>query len=133
MNTIVTLALIVGGSIIIQLVGMLWYGPLFGHAWMTATGTTEQDMKMTKEQSRVIYGGSFVAGIVISTLLYLAALGSEDMKTMAIAVLITVVFAASVSVSSYLFEKRSLHAWVIHYGFVAVSTTLVGILMMLVV
>ena len=45
--------------------GALWYGPLFGRAWMKATGTTPDDIRRDFKPVRV-YGTTFVLGLIAS-------------------------------------------------------------------
>ncbi|MCC6410274.1 MAG: DUF1761 domain-containing protein [Saprospiraceae bacterium] len=49
-------------------VGFVWYGPLFGKAWMRATGLTEEQLKGAN--MAVIFGLTFVFSIMASLALY---------------------------------------------------------------
>lgn len=130
MNIVITIALVIGGSVIFQLVGMAWYGPLFGKQWMRSWGVKAKDLEMTKEEQRKIYGGSFAAGVVTSLFILLMA-SNPNVPTAGLLIGVTamVVFAASVSLASYLFEKRPLLMWVIHYGYVLTASLITALVM----
>jgi hypothetical protein len=53
---------VIGGVIVMQVLGFLWYGPIFGERWMAARG-------VTREQIQAGGGGS--AYLVISAILSL--------------------------------------------------------------
>lgn len=58
------------------LVGWLWYGPLFGKAWMNAVGVTEEDIyqgNMVK-----IFGLSFVFELIKAFNLAMFITGSPE-------------------------------------------------------
>lgn len=43
-------------------IGGLWYGPLFGKAWMRATGITEGQVRAQNKAKT--YGGVFVLNLI---------------------------------------------------------------------
>src|SRR5476649_2824243 len=45
--------------------GALWYGPLFGKAWMAATGITKERAKQAN--MAMIYGTTLLLNLVIAT------------------------------------------------------------------
>ena len=45
-------------------VGGIWYGPLFGKAWMAEHNLTEEDLE--KRNQKMIFGGSFVLNVIIA-------------------------------------------------------------------
>ena len=47
-----------------QILGMLWYGPLFGKMWLGFIGRKQEDMKMTGGT----IGGSIVTALVIGNM-----------------------------------------------------------------
>jgi hypothetical protein len=46
-----------------QIIGFLWYGPLFGKSWLAALGKTEEELKAGSKQG---LGNAIVIGIVAS-------------------------------------------------------------------
>lgn len=107
------------------IVGGLWYGPLFGKAWMNAFGFDEEYLKKR----------SMAKVFVISILLILFAatdlamfIGPEGNLTYG---LFAGFFAGFGWVATflgvlYLFENRPFKAWLINAGYCTVSLTLMG-------
>lgn len=62
-STINWLAIIVA-SLAGFVVGGIWYGPLFGKAWMKETGTTEEDIKQSNMAKT--YGITWVLTLIIA-------------------------------------------------------------------
>lgn len=53
-----------------MVVGFLWYGPLFGKAWMKLSGISDAKMNEMKKEGMVkTYGMMFVAALVTSFIL----------------------------------------------------------------
>ena len=123
--------MVLGGAVLVQLIGALWYGPLFGKLWMRAWGKTEADLKMTGRESRFVYGGSFIAAVLMCSMLYLAASSSVVSSTssfaFAISVAIMVAWIAGISsIPSYLFERRPLLMWGVFYTYVSFAYGLIA-------
>jgi hypothetical protein len=51
------------------LVGFVWYGPLFGKAWMKETGLTEEDLK--KGSMVKIFGLTYIFSVMIGMVMQL--------------------------------------------------------------
>jgi len=62
-STINWLAIIIA-SLTGFVVGGIWYGPLFGKAWMNETGTTEEDIK--ESNMAKTYGITWVLTLIIA-------------------------------------------------------------------
>ncbi len=105
--------------------GGLWYGPLFGKAWMGASGVTEEQARQGNQG--MIFGLAFVCELIAAVLLAMF-LGAES----------TLAFGsfagASVGIGwvgtglavIYLFERRPLPHWVVNGGYQAVAFTMMG-------
>lgn len=61
------LAIIVAG-LIPAILGAIYYGPLFGKAWMDSQGKTEEELKPTNPA--VAYGGSILLAMLLSVSLF---------------------------------------------------------------
>ncbi|MCW9708170.1 DUF1761 domain-containing protein [Aliifodinibius sp. 1BSP15-2V2] len=57
-------------------VGWLWYGPLFGKAWMSAVGVTEEDLE--KGNMTKIFGLSFIFEFIMAFNLAMFLTGSPE-------------------------------------------------------
>lgn len=107
------------------LVGGIWYGPLFGKAWMRAFNFTEEYLK---ERSMLkVFGLSFLL-ILFAAFNLAMFIGPEGN---AVYGLMAGFFAGFGWVAMflgvlYLFEKRSLKAWLINAGYCTISLTLMG-------
>ena len=107
------------------LIGGIWYGPLFGRAWMTEFNFTEDDLKQRSVPKT--FGLSLL-------LAFIAALNLE----MFIGVEAGVVFGTMAGFFAgfgwvatllgilYLFEMQSLKAFLINAGYCVISLTLMG-------
>jgi hypothetical protein len=107
------------------MVGGLWYGPLFGRAWMDSFGFTED--YLAQRNMPQVFG--------LSLLLALIAAFNLEMFIGADADLAFGLFAgfaagfgwvAAFLGILYLFEKRSLKAFCINGGYCVVALTLMG-------
>ena len=68
--------LAIGGATVLAFVlGGLWYGPLFGKAWMAALGKTEADIEPTPAPFVISFFTALVTCIVVAVLM--AALGID--------------------------------------------------------
>ena len=108
--------------------GGLWYGAVFGAAWMKAAG-------LTMEQARggnkaMVFGGSFVLALV-SAASFAFFLGPDvDAMTGALYGFVAGLcwVAASYGIS-YLFERRPLSLWLINGGYHTLQFTLIGLIL----
>lgn len=105
-------------------IGGLWYGPLFGKAWMAETG-------ITPEHARA---GNMTRTYVLALLLNLIAafslamfIGAGDLNFGVFAGFMTgATFVATALGITYLFEMRSLRLWLINSGYQIVLFTVMG-------
>lgn len=107
------------------LVGGIWYGPLFGKAWMHAFGFTEEQLK--KRSMGKVFGISIVLMLFAAIDLEMF-IGPEGNLAYG---LLAGFFAGFGWVATflgvlYLFENRSLKAWLINAGYCTISLTLMG-------
>ncbi|MDQ7816413.1 MAG: DUF1761 domain-containing protein [Melioribacteraceae bacterium] len=106
-------------------VGGLWYGPLFGKAWMNQMGFTEESLKNANMAK--IYGTSFVLALVISFNLA-AFLGDKADLTWGLTAgaLAGIGWVAASFGITYLFGRKSMKLFFIDAGYQAVTYTLMG-------
>lgn len=119
---------VIAAAVSAFVLGGVWYGALFGNAWLKAAGLTrEQAMAGNKA---IIFGGSFVLSL-ISSATFAVFLGSEiDAMTGALYGLCAGLtwVAASYGIS-YLFEMRPLSLWLINGGYHTLQFTLIGLIL----
>ena len=108
------------------LLGGIWYGPLFGRAWMRECGFTEESLKRMGGMGR-IFALSFVLELIMAFNLA-AFIGGK--ATLAFGLFagaaagvgwVTLAFGVT-----YLFEHRSLKLFLINASYHAVAFTIMG-------
>ncbi len=105
--------------------GGLWYGPLFGKAWMSGFGFSEADL--AKRNMVKVFGLSFLLAFIAAFNLAMF-IGAEAGLVVGV---LAGFFAGFGWVATflgilYLFEKRSLKIFVINAGYCVLSLTLMG-------
>ena len=107
------------------LVGGIWYGPLFGKTWMNAFGFTEEQLK--KRSMGKVFGISFLL-ILFASFDLAMFIGPERNLSygMAAGFFASFGWVATFLGVLYLFEHRSLKAWLVNAGYCTVSLTLMG-------
>lgn len=109
--------------------GGLWYGPLFGRAWMSASGMTEE--KAAQGNMPRVFGVSFVLQLLAATVLA-AFLGSEEVMPFGPAVAasasIGIAWVAPAFGVVYMFEQRSFKHFAVNAGYHIVSFIVMGLI-----
>ena len=108
--------------------GGVWYGALFGDAWLKAAWLTkEQAMASNKA---LIFGGSFVLSLIASATFAMFLGPNVDAMSGALYGLCAGLcwVAASYGIS-YLFEMRPLSLWLINGGYHTLQFTLIGLIL----
>ncbi|MDD9890984.1 MAG: DUF1761 domain-containing protein [Gammaproteobacteria bacterium] len=107
------------------MVGGIWYGPIFGHAWMEAFNLTEEDL--AKRNMPMVFGVSLLLALIAAINLEMF-IGAE--ATLAFGSFAG--FAAGLGWVAaflgiiYLFENQSMKAYLINAGYCVVALTLMG-------
>jgi hypothetical protein len=105
--------------------GALWYGPLFGKAWMAETGMTKERAKQANMMK--IYGTTLVLNLVIATSLAMFIGPTPNLQYGLFAGFMAgFTYVAAAFGISYLFELRSFRLWAINAGFQVVVFTVMG-------
>lgn len=106
--------------------GGIWYGPLFKHAWCREAGV---DIEGNKRHPAAVFGGAFVLSLVAAWAL--AALIGRSGPSLAFALhvgfLTGLCFVATSFGINYLFAGRSLKLWLIDAGYHVLQFTLYGL------
>ncbi|MGI9323065.1 MAG: DUF1761 domain-containing protein [Pseudomonadales bacterium] len=107
-------------------VGALWYGPLFGKAWMEEFNITEQDIE--QENKLRVYGLSFALAFIVAFGLDFFILGEHTgwMEGAEIGAIAGLGLLAPYTGIHYLFEGRSMRAFLINAGFNVVTLMVMG-------
>jgi hypothetical protein len=109
-------------------VGGIWYGPLFGKAWMRASGIMEEEAGEAN-MARVM-GLSFVLQLVAAfVLMMFIGPDAEAGFAVAAAASVGLFWVAPALGVVYLFEQRSLAHWGVNAGYQIVAFTLMGMVL----
>lgn len=105
--------------------GGLWYGPLFGKAWMRHSGVSEEMMKAASPAR--IYGGALILSL-LAAFVFAMFLGPQPGVQFATAAGFAAGLAwvaASFGIN-YLFEHKPLGLWLVNGGYHTLQFTLYG-------
>lgn len=107
------------------MLGGLWYGPLFGRAWMTAAGISEE--RAAGGNKALIFGGSFALALLAAAS-FAVFLGPTVTLLQGTLYGLTagICWVAGSYGISYLFERRPLSHFLINGGYHALQFTLIG-------
>lgn len=106
------------------MLGGLWYGPLFGKAWMAASGMTEERARAANPLR--VYGLTLVLNIVAAVSLAMF-IGAGDLGFGLFAGFMTGLTFVSVGLGiTYLFEQKPLQLWLINAGYQTLFFTVMG-------
>ena len=110
------------------IVGGIWYGPLFGKAWMSALNITEQDME--NRNMPKVFGSAFLLSLIAAINLEMF-IGPEASAGFGAAA----GFAAGFGWVGmflgilYLFENRSFKVWAVNAGYCTTALTVMGLVL----
>lgn len=113
-------------------VGALWYGPVFGKAWMAERGVTPEDA--AKANMPMIFGTAFVLNLIASFVLdhVLGTYGAPDLGlSVMIAGGIALGFIATSFGVNYLFSRLSMRLFLIDAGYWLVVYCVMGVVLQL--
>ncbi|WP_421786214.1 DUF1761 domain-containing protein [Hyphobacterium sp.] len=116
-------------SVGFMLVGMVWYGPLFGKRWMALNNFTEESLKDGNMAVTMAKGvtNSLVAAIGIGVIL--AWSGRDGLvDCMIAAALVWLFFSATTEMLKHIWEGQSIELTLIHFGNQLVAYTLAGVI-----
>jgi hypothetical protein len=105
--------------------GAVWYGPLFGSAWMAATGITAERVRESNKAK--IYGTTLLLNFVIAMSLAMFIGGSANLQDGLFAGFMAgLTYVAAAFGITYLFEFRSIRLWAINAGYQVVVFSVMG-------
>ncbi|WP_421763121.1 DUF1761 domain-containing protein [Ekhidna sp.] len=110
------------------LIGGIWYGPLFGKAWMNAFGYTEEDLK--KRSIPRTFGYSLILAFIASLILEMFIGPEADVFFGAMAGFFAGIgWVATFLGIIYLFEMQSMKVYFINAGYCVLSLTVMGLIL----
>lgn len=116
---------VAGAAVAAFLIGGLWYGPLFGKAWMKAGGFTEEGLK--KRNMGLVFGGSLLLMLIaaINLEMFIGPEGTMSFGLFA-GFMAGLGWVAMFLGVLYLFEQRSMNLFMINAGYCVVTLTIMG-------
>ncbi len=109
-------------------IGGIWYGPLFGKAWMAEFGFTEEDLKQ-RNMSQV-FGISILLAIFAAFNLAMFIGPESDVTFGAMAgFLAGLGWVATMTGIQYLFEMKTLRLFLINAGYSTIALTVMGLIL----
>jgi hypothetical protein len=108
--------------------GGIWYGPMFGKAWMEAFGFTEPELN--KRHLPKVFGVSLILAFIAALILEMF-IGSQAnwMYGGMAGFFAGFGWVATMLGILYLFENRSLKAYFINAGYCTLALTLMGLIL----
>ncbi len=97
---------VVAAAIAGMIVGMLWYGPLFGKKWMKPMGFSGKGMKSMKMKAQTSMALGFVAVLISSFVLAHFVSGIGLTNALAVGFLLWLGFMLPISAGSVLWEGK---------------------------
>lgn len=128
-------AVLVSG-IVATVIGGLWYGPLFGKAWMRLAGLSMEGMKsMAMKPWQAMIGGLIVsvlmAGVFAHELVYAGAYMRESGISLGLqgAFWNWLGFIVPLTAGAFLWEGKSWKLWALNAAYYLVSLMVMGVIL----
>ncbi|RJQ13442.1 DUF1761 domain-containing protein [Candidatus Parcubacteria bacterium] len=127
---------VLGAAIASMVVGMLWYGPLFGKQWMAMMGITKESMQTMKMTPKSAMTGGFVASLVMSYVLAHSLVFAEAyLGTSGVSAGLStgfwnwLGFVAPVTLGVVLWEGKPWKLWFLNGSYYLVSLLVMGVIL----
>ncbi len=123
-------AAIVAGAVSGLGLGFLWYGPVFGKAWMKASGIMPPTPGTPPQRSMMVpVVGSLILSILAAIVAAMFIGTVSPMSGAARGFHIGLFFAAASLGINYLWEGKSFTHWLINGGYMTAHFTLIGLIL----
>ena len=122
-------------SVIIFILGALWYSPLlFQKKWIALMKISEEDMKRAESTTNMpaMLGMAFVCGLLVSFAMAVIIGRCGDMSVLggaALGVICWIGFAGATSFATALFSMQNKQLWLINSAYNLVSFVIAGTLL----
>jgi len=116
---------VIVAAIVAFLIGGIWYGPIFGKAWMIESNFTEEDLQ--KRNMPKVFGLSLLLSFIAAFVLELFIGSAADLTFGVMAGFMAGIGWVSTMLGIlYLFEMKSFKAYLINAGYCVVTLTAMG-------
>jgi hypothetical protein len=107
--------------------GGLWYGPVFGRPWMTASGMTEE--RASQGKMGKVFGISFLLQLAAAAVLAMfVGPESDAMFGLFAGFSVGLFWVGAAFGVVYLFEQRPFAHWAVNAGYQVVSYSIMGLI-----
>ena len=113
----INLIAVIAATVFSMALGMLWYGPLFGKAWMKTMNLDKKKTASMKTATQKAYAYSTLASLITAFVLAVVVkyFGVTTITTGAITgLLVWVGFVATTTINGVLFENKPAKAYMIY-------------------
>lgn len=124
---------VLGAVVANMVIGTLWYGPVFGKAWMSMTGITQEGMKAMKlSPLQAMLGMLVLACLMNYVLAHAIVFGSAYTGIFGIAggmmgaFYYWLGFALPLTAGAFLWEGKSWKLWFLHASYYLVTLLIAG-------
>ena len=125
MDPVINLVAVLVGAIASMVIGMIWYGPLFGKTWMNLMGINKSKMKDATKSYLIQFVGAIVMVYVLAHFVQYA--GAKDIiGGLQTGFWIWLGFIATVGLGSILWDGKPLELYLINMGYHLVTLLIVG-------
>lgn len=124
--TVLDFGAIILGSVLSFVVGSLWYGPLFGKAWMKGAGIKFDEL--SKGNLGIIMTGAFALTVFTASFLW-AFIGPDFglVEGGLAGAAAAIGFVAAFQGINYLYEGKSFTFFLINAGYALVTLSIIGL------
>lgn len=125
----VNLVAVVVAAVASMVVGMLWYGPLFGKKWVELSGVRMSDIESKKSEMPKTYLIAFIGALVAAFVLagflkYAQAVTPVDGAV--VGAMAWLGFVATVSLGNVLWEGKPVSLYLLNNGYNLVNFAVMG-------
>lgn len=116
-------------SLVLMVLGFLWYGPVFGKTWMKLSGISQKDIEEAKSQMSKTYALSTLGALVISFVLAYFVQFLEARSAVSGAMIgfwIWLGFVATTMLNSVLYEGKPMMLYALNTGYYLVALPIMG-------
>lgn len=129
----INLVTVLFAAIVNMVLGMVWYGPLFGKTWMKLIGISEKSMEEMKKKGveksyALAFFGSLITAFVLATLIDIAQARNAN-EGIQLGFLAWLGFVATTSLSSVLWEGKSPKLYWLNNTYNLTSLIIMGVIL----
>lgn len=115
-------------TVLAFVLGGLWYGPVFGNAWLTALGKTAEDIEPSPTPFVVSFFTAFITAVTLAWLMQALQIATWQGGAL-LGVAMGVGFIATAMASDTAFCGWGVRLWLIQSGYRVVYSILMGALL----